>query len=221
MARRIKNIKPLIYVFCEGESEQAYTDFLKKKFADVAVIKRPSATGLFEEADNRFKKDPRFRNSAEVTDEIWFFFDVETKDTNKWDQRLKIIKKLRKLRKNPNIRIRLLMTTGCIEYWLMLHYKMFAPPVLSVSDKEKMLAEVVAREAAYVKGDYAATAHIAENYPKAVINAEKTVRNLLSDGLPSLEDTDERNHWLHTSCKTFSTVYEAINYLEQLNGICR
>ena len=52
MARRIKNIKPLIYVFCEGESEQAYTDFLKKKFADVAVIKRPSATGLFEEADS-------------------------------------------------------------------------------------------------------------------------------------------------------------------------
>lgn len=217
MARQMKSIKPLIYVFCEGESEQAYTDFLKKKFSDVAVIKRPSATGLFEEADDRFKKDPKFRNSAEVTDEIWFFFDVETKDAGKWDQRLKIMKKLRKLRKNPNIRVRLLMTTGCIEYWLMLHYKMFAPPVLSISDKEKMLAEVVAREPAYVKGDYTVTARIAENYPTAVTNAEKTVRNLLSDGLPGLEDTDERNQWLHTHCKTFSTVFEAIRYLEQLN----
>lgn len=29
MPRRFKKIKPLIYVFCEGESEQAYTDFLK------------------------------------------------------------------------------------------------------------------------------------------------------------------------------------------------
>lgn len=217
MARQMKCIKPLIYVFCEGESEQAYTDFLKKKFSDVAVIKRPSATGLFEEADDRFKKDPKFRNSAEVTDEIWFFFDVETKDVGKWDHRLKIIKKLRKLRKNPNIRVRLLMTTGCIEYWLMLHYKMFAPPVLSISDKEKMLAEVVAREPAYVKGDYTVTAHIAENYPTAVNNAEKTVRNLLSDGLPGLEDTDERNQWLYTHCKTFSTVFEAIKYLEELN----
>lgn len=217
MARQMKSIKPLIYVFCEGESEQAYTDFLKKKFSDVAVIKRPSATGLFEEADDRFKKDPKFRNSAEVTDEIWFFFDVETKDAGKWDQRLKIMKKLRKLRKNPNIRVRLLMTTGCIEYWLMLHYKMFAPPVLSISDKEKMLAEVVAREPAYVKGDYTVTARIAEHYPTAVINAEKTVRNLLSDGLPGLEDTDERNQWLHTYCKPFSTVFEAIRYLEQLN----
>lgn len=37
MPRRFKKIKPLIYVFCEGESEQAYTDFLKKKFQDVAV----------------------------------------------------------------------------------------------------------------------------------------------------------------------------------------
>lgn len=57
MARRLKKTKPLIYVFCEGESEQAYTDFLKHKFADVAVIKRPSATGLFEEAEAKYKKD--------------------------------------------------------------------------------------------------------------------------------------------------------------------
>lgn len=216
MARQMKRTKPLIYVFCEGESEQAYTDFLKKKFAEVAVIKRPSAVGLFEEADSHFKKDPKYRNSAEVTDEIWFFFDVETKDIGKWNQRLKMIKRLRKLRKSPNIKVRLLMTTGCIEYWLMLHYKMFAPPVLSVTDKEKMLAEVVAREPAYIKGDYAATARIAEHYPTAVTNAKKALHNLLQDGLPGLEDTDERNQWLHTNCKTFSTVNEAITYLEQL-----
>ncbi len=219
MARRMKNMKPLIYIFCEGESEQAYADFLKKKFADVAVMKRPSATGLFREADDRFKKDPRFRNSAEVTDEIWFFFDVETKDIGKWDQRLNIVKRLRKLRKDPNIRVRLLMTTGCIEYWLMLHYKMFAPPIVSVADKEKMLAEVIAREPLYVKGDFASTARIAENYLTAAGNAEKTVRNLLADGLPGIEDTDERNCWLHTYCKTFSTVYEAIQYLEGLGGV--
>ena len=32
MARKTKPSKPLIYVFCEGESEQAYTDYLRKKF---------------------------------------------------------------------------------------------------------------------------------------------------------------------------------------------
>ncbi|HIV22517.1 MAG TPA: RloB domain-containing protein, partial [Candidatus Merdiplasma excrementigallinarum] len=187
------------------------------KFADVAVIKRPSSTGVFEEADARFKKDPKFQNSAEVTDEIWFFFDVETKDSGKWEQRIKIIKYLRRLRKNPNIRVRLLMTTGCIEYWLMLHFKMFAPPVLTVADKERMLAEVVAREPAYEKGNYEATARIAEKYPTAVKNAQRTLHNLLPDGLPGLEDTDERNRWLYTNCKTFSTVNEAITFLEQLS----
>ena len=217
MPRRIKHAKPLIFVFCEGESEQAYTDFLKQRFANVAVIKRPSATGLFEEADRRFQKDPKFRDYAEVTDEIWFFFDVETKDIGKWEQRLAMIKKLRRLRRNPNIRVRLLMTTGCIEYWLMLHYKMFSPPVLEVADKERMLAEVVAREASYVKGDYEATARIAERYPFAVEHAEKILVNLLSDGLPGLEDTDERNQWLCKQCKTFSTVNEAITFLEQLH----
>ena len=86
MPRQLKRKKPYIVVFCEGESEQAYTDFLKKEFKDVASIKRPSSTGLFEEADSKFKKDKSYRDYAEVTDEIWFFFDVETKDVQKWSR---------------------------------------------------------------------------------------------------------------------------------------
>lgn len=69
MPRRTKSEKPYIVVFCEGESEQVYTDFLKKEFRDVASIKRTKATGLFEEADNKFKKDNSYRDYAEVTDE--------------------------------------------------------------------------------------------------------------------------------------------------------
>ncbi len=216
MSRKLKKVKPLIYVFCEGESEQAYTDFLKKKFSDVAVIKRPASPELFEGAKARFANDPKYRNSVEETDEIWFFFDVETKDVGKWDCRMKIINSLRKLKKKPGIRVRLLMTTGCIEYWLMLHYKMYTPPLQSVPEKERVIAELKAKEPIYSKGNYAVTAHIAENYPTAVVNAAKTVHNLLSEGLPGQEETDERNKWLHTQCKTFSTVYEAINYIESL-----
>ncbi|MGN1406493.1 MAG: RloB domain-containing protein [Erysipelotrichaceae bacterium] len=145
-----------------------------------------------------------------------FFFDVEVKDKENWDERLKIINKLRRLKKNPNIKVRLLMTTGCIEYWLMLHYKKFTPSVLTVADKEKMLAEVVAKEPSYVKGDYESTTRIAKNYPVAVKNAEDILQSLIHEGLPCLEDTDERNKWLCTECKTFSTVNEAITFLEQL-----
>ena len=56
MPRPTKKSKPYIVVFCEGESEQVYTDFLRKGFKDVASIKRPSSTGLFEEADSKFKR---------------------------------------------------------------------------------------------------------------------------------------------------------------------
>ena len=216
MPRPTRRRKPYIVVFCEGESEQAYTDFLKKEFKDVASIKRPSATGLFEEADGKFKKDKAYRDYAEVTDEMWFFFDVETKDIGLWDARMKIIKRLRALRKKPGIKVRLLMTTGCIEYWLMLHYEMYTPPIQTVAEKQRVIERLLSKEPNYQKGDTAATARIAQNYPKAVIHSKQTVLNLLSQGLPGLEDTDERNRWLCQKCLTFSNVYEAIEFLTSL-----
>lgn len=218
MARKLKKSKVSICVFCEGESEQAYTDFLKSKFQDVAVFKRPSSTGLFEEADNRFKKDPKYRDYSDVFDEIWFFFDVEEKDVDNLSKRLEIIKRLRHLRKKPQIRVRLLMTTGCIEYWLMLHYRLFAPPVLTVPEKEQMLRQVIKEEPTYKKGNYIATARIAQHYPTAVKNAGIVLQNLLKEGMPGLEDTDERNLWLCKNCRTFSTVQEAITFLESLKS---
>ena len=216
MARKLKKSKVSICVFCEGESEQAYADFLKCKFQNVAVFKRPSSTGLFDDADSRFKKDPKYRDYADVIDEIWFFFDVEEKDIDNWSKRLEIIKRLRRLRKKPQIRVRLLMTTGCIEYWLMLHYRLFAPPVLTVPEKEQMLRQVIKEEPTYKKGNYIATARIAQHYPTAVKNAGIILQNLLKEGMPGLEDTDERNLWLCKNCRTFSTVQEAISFLESL-----
>ena len=218
MARKLKKSKVSICVFCEGESEQAYTDFLKSKFQDLAVFKRPSSTGLFDDADNRFKKDPKYRDYADVIDEIWFFFDVEEKNVDNLSKRLEIIKRLRRLRKKPQIRVRLLMTTGCIEYWLMLHYRLFAPPVLTVPEKEQMLRQVIKEEPTYKKGNYIATARIAQHYPTAVKNAGIVLQNLLKEGMPGLEDTDERNLWLCKNCRTFSTVQEAITFLESLKS---
>lgn len=216
MPRPTKRSKSVILVFCEGESEQVYTDFLKKEFGDVAAIRRPASTGLFDEADNKFKKDKKYREDAEVTDEVWFFFDVETADAGLWDARMKIIKRLRSLRKKPGIKVRLLMTTGCIEYWLMLHYEMYTPPIQTVAEKQRVIERLLSKEPNYQKGDTATTARIAQNYPKAVIHSKQTVLNLLSQGLPGLEDTDERNRWLCQKCLTFSNVYEAIEFLTSL-----
>ena len=63
---------------------------------------------------------------------------------------------------------------------------------------------------------YVNTAKIAEKYPVAVKNAKKTVKRFLDEGMPGLEDTDARNQWLYRKCLTFSNVYEAIEFLENL-----
>lgn len=107
MARKFLLPKPLIYVFCEGESEQAYTAYLKEIFRDVAVIKIPSELGLFSTAKAKFAKDAKFRDIVSEVDEIWFFFDVEKSDQPNWDNHLKIIRHLRNLRKKPGVRVRL------------------------------------------------------------------------------------------------------------------
>ncbi len=60
MPRKVKSAKPLIYVFCEGESEQAYTDYLKKDFGR-CCFKRPPDTGLFQEAEAKFSKSPKYK----------------------------------------------------------------------------------------------------------------------------------------------------------------
>lgn len=216
MPHQIRESKKYIVVFCEGESEQVYMDFLKKEFRDVAVIKRVNTTGLFAEADGIFRNNKKYIDNAEVTDEIWFFFDVKTKDTDSWDARMRIIKRLRSLRKKPGIRIRLLMTTGCIEYWLMLHYEFSVPPIQTVAEKKRVMERLLTKVPNYRKGDADVTAEIAQNYRTAVVNARQTVENLLNHGLPSLADTDERNRWLCQKCLTFSNVYEAIDFLTSL-----
>ena len=218
MPRRFKKTKPLVYVFYEGESEQKYIDFLKKTFSDVAVIKRPASTGLFEAAESKFKSDPQYKNYAEITDEIWFFFDVETEDIPKWEDRLSAIKRLRKLRKDPQIKVRLLMTTGCIEYWLMLHYEYCAPRLNTVAEKERMENRLKTKEPSYQKGDEDSIFKIAEKYEAALKNGTKSLSRLKQDGLPSIEETDERNQWLVKNCLTFTTVQQAIDFLKSLGG---
>ncbi len=219
MARKLKPVKPYIRLFYEGESEQAYAKFLKETFSDVAVIKYPSSTGLFSFAQDKYSKDIAYRSEVEGLDEIWFFFDVEAEDLPKWDERFKIIRALRKLRKKPNITVRLLMTTACLEYWLMLHYKDFSPHLSTVAEKEAILRQVKAAMPGYEKGDEQTTFQIAKNYKTAVNHGEHVLRRLTNVGLPTLEDTDERNIWLCRSGLTFTTVHEAIRFLEAKQSI--
>lgn len=217
MERKKRNEKPLIFVFCEGESEQIYSDFLREEFRDVAVIKRPAKSGLFEFADGVFKNDPKYKNNKEVTDEIWFFFDTELCDREKWETRLKIMKRLSKKPGKEKIKIRLLMTKSCIEYWFLLHFEKTSPGIATRQDKERILRMLKRYAENYKKGDKTSTYSIASNYRTAVSNSKQIFNELLlQEGLSTLDDTDERNKWLYSCTQTFSTVHEAIEYLQGL-----
>lgn len=120
---------------------------------------------------------------------------------------------LRTRKQNP-IKIRLLMTTCCVEYWFLLHYKKQAPALASPADKEKMLKELQKFVPTYQKGNDAATAEIAENYPTAIENGQWTLELLKGDGMP--EGDKERDPWLYKGTHTFTTVHEAIEMLVQL-----
>ena len=94
-ARRTGETIPLIYVFCEGESEQEYVAFLRKQFSGVVKIKchaKPFASGVFEMTKAEFQKNEKYREEAEVIDEIWLFLDIEAEEPEKWDSRWKCIR---------------------------------------------------------------------------------------------------------------------------------
>ena len=143
MARKSQNrkVKKVIYVFWEGESEEAYSKFLKNEFEDYAVIKCHREKGTFQKVYSSYKNDRKFKSMVEELDELWIFFDTELEMGSQWKEKQRYLNDIRKSRTNDNIKIRLLMTTGCVEYWLLLHYKKVAPNIAIPADKEKVMNE--------------------------------------------------------------------------------
>lgn len=74
------------------------------------------------------------------------------------------------------------MTSGCIEYWFMLHFKDCAPPTQTEADKNNLVKDVKKFISIYKKGDKDSIWQIAPNYPTAVKYAKsgcKTFRRFL------------------------------------------
>lgn len=213
MARQLqqRSTKKAIYVFWEGESEEAYTKSLKKLFDRQAVIRPHREKGTFETARTFYRGNRAFRNDIEELDELWFFFDTEVSKGNQWENCMKALADIRAVRKKNPITIRLLMTTGCIEYWFLLHYERVRPAIANPAEKERILKNVQRYVPAYEKGNQQATDEIAKDYPKAVENGRWTLECLKREGMP--EDETQRNKWLFQGTHTFTTVHEALEML--------
>lgn len=221
MARRTKNwqAKKAIYVFWEGESEEAYIKFLNKHFRSSAAIQKHREKGTFVTARAFYRGNRRFQSDVQELDELWFFFDTEIEKGDQWKENWDCLADIiaSRPKKNP-IKIRLLMTSCCLEYWLLLHYKQTKPSMATPADKKKienlLIAHAAKESIHYEKGDLAATSAIAAKYDVAIPNGQWVLESLKAEGLP--DDPQLRDEWLFRGIHTFTTVHEALLMLLSL-----
>ena len=232
--KQTRQEKRLIYAFYEGESEKQYLKLLKENYSDFAVIKISPKAELFEDAVQRFKKSLSYVNDIEVIDEIWFFFDAGDIDgTSKdWKSILPHMDTLHHLRRSPKIRVRLLMTTGCLEYWLMFHFRKYRPAVQTKEQRDRVVRDLRSTcqnefGMDYEKGNADILGRIYEaGLDNAIEYGAFYLRELESRGkLPPLTCPQEPNRnelnarykCLLSLEETFTTVQEAITFLRSLS----
>lgn len=215
MARKVqqRQAKKAIYVFWEGESEEAYSKALKNLFSNQAAIKPHREKGTFVTAKAFYRGNRAFQNSMPEFDELWFFFDTEISKADQWEKNMKCLKDIVASRRKNPIKIRLLMSTGCVEYWFLLHYERVRPAIATPAEKERVMKDVQKHVSAYEKGDQKTTEEIAQHYPTAVENGRWTLECLKREGMP---EGEERDQWLFRGKHTFTTVHEAIEMLMSL-----
>lgn len=216
MARKINERarKPLIIVFWEGESEEQYIKFMRQKFNKKANIIPYDKKGLFLTAKKAFGSKGKYSSIKKEVDEVWFIFDTEPDMRDKWNEFYREILRLRKM--NSYIRVRLLMTKGCIEYFFLLHFEKTAQTIVTVSDKEKIMDRLILKYCnSYKKGDKDSIYLIAENYNKAIENGKWSLERIRED-IGDIGESDIRDKNLFVAEQTFTTVHEAVQFLENI-----
>ena len=103
---RGKKMNPTFFVFCEGKTEAAYVDLLRRSFRmPVEIIAKVSDSNINQQYIDRCKRD-RF-TTKEVKTFLMFDLDVAG-----------MLERLQKI--DDAI---LLLSNPCIEYWFLLHYR--------------------------------------------------------------------------------------------------
>ena len=99
-------MNPTFFVFCEGKTEAAYVDLLRRSFrVPVEIIARVSDSNISQPYIDRCKRD-RFTTPEDKT---FLMFDLDVTG---------MLERLRKIKDAV-----LLLSNPCIEYWFALHYK--------------------------------------------------------------------------------------------------
>lgn len=101
-----KKINPHFWVFCEGETEEAYISFLRSEYRlQIEIISKVAGSRIDERFINSYKKGKPIHEK----DKDFLIYDADVPD---------ITEKLKKIDKTT-----LIASNPAIELWFLLHYK--------------------------------------------------------------------------------------------------
>lgn len=128
-----KKINPTFFVFCEGETEEAYVNFLKRHFRlpSIQIHSRVSRNKITAKYIRNYKQD----KPQHAKDRDFLMYDLDAP---------KILERLKKIEKAE-----LLVSNPCIELWFLLHYKNHK----AACDNKLCEREMNNRNKSYQKGE--------------------------------------------------------------------
>lgn len=175
-----KKINPTFWVFCEGETEEAYIDLLKSKYRiPIEMVPKVIGNKINEQLIKRIKKD----RPTHEKDKDYLVYDADIPE---------ILEKLKRIRN-----VTLIASNPAIEIWFLLHFKNQTANI-SVRDCIKELSNRTRKE--YKKGTIEGTleAKLMENCQKACKRAKKLelFQNPSSNMYQLIEDLENQKEAL-------------------------
>lgn len=158
-----KKINPTLFVFCEGDTEEAYVNMLKSLFRLSSIQIHPKIGGnniTFKYMEN-YKKD----KPTHEKDINYLMYDLDVPE---------IIERLNKI--NDSI---LLLSNPCIELWFLLHFKNHK----AHNDNAYFCKELKNRNNTYKKG--VIDKKLKEKLTTKIDEAIKRAKNLTASKNPS------------------------------------
>ncbi len=153
-------MNPTFFVFCEGKTEAAYVDLLRRNFrVPVEIIARVSDSNISQPYIDRCKRD-RFTTPEDKT---FLMFDLDVPGMLDLD----VPVMLDRLKKTQDAT--LLLSNPCIEYWFLLHYVDVNREISS----SECLALLRSKDPAYSKGEFSTAMKriLIENIDDAAVRA--------------------------------------------------
>lgn len=155
---RGKRIKPQIWVFCEGQTEEAYVAHLRSRYRiPIEIVTKVAGTEISEVYIKRQKKG----KPVHTKDRDFLMYDSDVPAV------------LTRLAAIPNVT--LLLSNPAIELWFLLHYKN-QTAAISSDDCIRQLSN--RNRNTYIKGriDNKLERHLNNGYMQACVRA-KSLRN--------------------------------------------